>query len=252
MILGTKKGYFTLEAAVFLPIFIIGIATLGYFIKIFSTAENVTFSALDETAHLAAQAYGVKAAPYFPAKVEERLRRENEQAGKIEIDRFRYLYREFGKDGLISLRLKYDVDIRLPIDFYNGVTMESRIKCRGFIGRSVSGSPMPFSEMETNGDSKIVWIFPMWGKRYHNEGCVYVKSNARQMVLTGSVKKSFQPCKLCEPDKLPQGSFVYCFLSAGKAYHRGSCKTVDKYTVEIEKEDAQAKGYTPCGKCGGG
>ena len=66
MMLGTKKGYFTLEAAIFLPIFIIAIAALGYFIKIFSTAENITFSAVDETAHLAAQAYGVKAAPIFP------------------------------------------------------------------------------------------------------------------------------------------------------------------------------------------
>ena len=58
----TKRGYITLEAAVFLPIFILGILTLGYLIKVYSTAENITFSMIDETGHLAAQAYGRKSA----------------------------------------------------------------------------------------------------------------------------------------------------------------------------------------------
>ena len=252
MMLGTKKGYFTLEAAIFLPIFIIAIAALGYFIKIFSTAENITFSAVDETAHLAAQAYGVKAAPIFPAAVERRLRIENEQADNIKVSRFRYLYEEGGRDGLILLKLNYHIKIKLPLDLYDGVDLESRIKCRGFIGKAALANPMAFSEMETNGDSRIVWIFPMWGKKYHQEECTYIKANAKQLVLTGPLRKNYQPCLLCKPDRLPLGSLVYCFASTGKAYHQGSCKTIDKYAIEIEKEDALAKGYQPCSKCGGG
>ena len=252
MMLSTKKGYFTLEAAVFLPIFIIAIAALGYCIKIFSTVENITFSALDETAHLAAQAYGVKAAPNFPAALEKRLRMENEQAEEISVSQFRYLYKAGERDGLISLNLKYRVNIRLPLHLYDGVNLENRIKCRGFIGKAASGNPMAFSEMETNGNSKMVWIFPMWGKKYHQEACTYVKATAKQLVLTGQVKRTYQPCQLCEPDRLPLGSLIYCFVNTGKAYHRGSCKTIDKYAIEIEKEDALTKGYLPCSKCGGG
>ncbi|MCE2604266.1 hypothetical protein LH384_34820, partial [Pseudomonas aeruginosa] len=78
------------------------------------------------------------------------------------------------------------------------------------IGKAALANPMAFSEMETNGDSRIVWIFPMWGKKYHQEECTYIKANAKQLVLTGQIRKNYQPCLLCKPDRLPLGSLVYC------------------------------------------
>lgn len=252
MIRCTKKGYFTLEAAIFLPIFILGILTLGYFIKIYSTTENMAYSAIDETAHLAAQAYGRKAAPLFPTQTEERLKKENEQAQDIRIKSFRYLYEEGGRDGLISLKLSYHVDVRLPLGMHKETDREERIRCRGFIGRSVPAEPMSFDEMERNDDSELVWIFPVSGEKYHDEDCSYVKANAKQMVLTGGIKNRYGSCSLCDSENLPLGSLVYCFIDTGRAYHRGSCKTIEKYTIEIEKEDAEEKGYTPCSKCKGG
>ena len=252
MRLRTKKGYFTLEAAVFLPLFIMGVLTLGYLINIFSTAENVTHSVLDEAGHLAARAYGSKAAPFFPERTENRLRKENRQLEAVKIHRFRYLYQEGGRNGLISMNVRYRIRLPAPLNMIDSFEMESRVRCRGFIGSRNGGKPVSFDEMEKNADSEPVLIFPMWGQRYHNEVCGYVKANARQSVLTSRIKKLYNPCQLCKPDELALGSYVYCFPDTGRAYHKGSCNMIDKYTVEIEKEDALAKGYTPCSKCKGG
>ena len=247
----TKRGYITLEAAVFLPIFILGILTLGYLIKVYSTAENITFSMIDETGHLAAQAYGRKAAPLFVSKLENRLKKENQRLNGVSVMDFRYLYKERKRTGIITVSCKYDIDVSMPLEFWDEVSMESRLKCRGFIGLQRKTEPMSFESMERNGNSNIVRIFPMWGKKFHGEECVYVRKNAVQMVLTPQLKKQYQSCKRCRPDSMAAGTYVYCFRNAGKAYHTGDCKLVEKYTIEMEKKDAMEKGYRACSKCRG-
>ena len=252
MVSNTKKGYFTLEAAIFMPIFIIGVLTLGYCVKLYSTADHAAFALLDETGHLAAEAYGTKAAPFFCGKLEQRLEQENKNVDQVKATGFRYLYQEGERTGLISAGCEYRIRLSLPLDTHYGFEMESRVRCRGFIGKRGQRNPMGFDEMEKNGEGKLVRIFPSWGKRFHSETCVYVKTHAKQIVLASQVKSRYKACELCEPNNLPMGVYVYCFPNAGEAYHRESCKMIEKYTIEIEKEDAEAKGYRACGKCGGG
>lgn len=252
MISNTKKGYFTLEAAIFLPFFLIGILTLGYFIKIYSTAENITFSMIDETGHLAARAYKKPEALAFPQTIRHRLTQENRSLEQIQMAEFRYLYTEGPKDGLITAGCKYRIGLSLPVKLTDGVQMESRVKCRGFIGKKQEPDPMSFSDMEKNGDSKIVWIFPMWGEKFHKETCRFVRVHPAQKVLTPALKSRYKPCRLCRPETLSAGSYVYCFSQAGSVYHQNTCSMVEKYTIEIEKDDAVKKGYQPCKTCGGG
>lgn len=247
-----KKGYVTLEAAIFLPIFVIGILTLGFCIKLFSTAENITNSMIDETGHLAARAYGKPVAAGFSAQLKQRISEENGQLRSLEVTEFRYRHAARGKTDLITAACKYEIGLSLPLPLKDSFDMESRIQCRGFVGKDSRENPMDFKEMERNGDSTLVWIFPMWGKKFHKETCVYVSNQPRQMVLTNDLKTQFRACELCGAQTVRPGSFVYCFMRAGMAYHRQTCKMVEKYTIEIEKQDAVAKGYTPCVKCGGG
>lgn len=252
MVSNTKKGYFTLEAAIFLPIFIIGVLTLGYCIKVYSTADHMAFAFLDETGHLAAQAYGVKAAPFFCGKLEQRLEQENRSVDQVKAVDFRYLYQEGDREGVISVGCQYQVRLSLPFDMRHEFELRSRVRCRGFVGKRNQREPMGFDEMEKSGDGKLVWVFPSWGKRFHSETCRYVKAHAKQMMLTGQIKSRYKACELCQPEKLPIGVYVYCFPDAGRAYHRESCQMIEKYTMEMEKEDAEAKGYQACSKCGGG
>ena len=247
-----KKGYITLEAAIFLPIFIVAVLTLGYFIKIYSTVENVAYAVIEETGRIASHAYSVKSVPLFRGSLESRISSENKQISKIRVEEFQYLYSDGYQDDLISAGCRYEIKIALPLAMAETAERKNQVKCRGFTGEKKRSEAMPFEEMEREGTWDPVWIFPMSGKKYHSQECRYVRKNARQMVLTSVLKKQYRPCELCRSGNLPIGGYVYCFTETGYAYHRENCKKVDKYTIEIDKEEAQQKGYRPCSLCKGG
>jgi hypothetical protein len=152
--------------------------------------------------------------------------------------------------GMISADLNYDVNIRFPIPFYKELPVSESLMMRGFIGKKEDADPLSFEELETEKKSELVWIFPRAGGKYHGENCIYIKSEPRQVIMTYQIRKNYNPCSLCHSGNLPDGSLAYCFRT-GEAYHGGSCPIVDKYVISIEKEEAIARGYTACSKCGG-
>ena len=247
-----KKGYVIAETAIFLPVFILAVVSIMYYINVFSVIENVSYSVVEETAKLASKAGVVKTAPGFQSVLKSRIRTENAAAEDVKIRGFRYLYSEGNIDDIISVKTGYDMELQLPLGFDHKIELVSGVKCRGFTGIRTSGDPMTFEEMESEGSWDPVWIFPMSGEKYHTFTCTYVKANARQMVLTGDLKKKYGPCSICEASGIPVGSYVYCFTENGSVYHRSSCRQVSRYTIEIDKSDAINKGYKPCSKCGGG
>ena len=50
------RGFYTLEAAVFLPLVILAVLSLGYFMKIEGLWENCIHGAIDESSVIAARA----------------------------------------------------------------------------------------------------------------------------------------------------------------------------------------------------
>lgn len=247
----TERGAMTLEAVLFLPVFILAVMTLVGFIRMIGVHEKVTHAALDETNRLIAEAYAVKTPVGFAGRIEGRIKDENPKIREVTVSKFGYLYRDLYGSGIISFQLNGKAEMHMPLDFGQTYEMENRFKCRGFIGKQNRTAVLSFDEMEREGNSEIVWIFPMSGKRYHGEACIYVKNNPRQQVLNQRIRRQYEPCKLCKPEGLMNGVFVYCFPKTGEVYHKADCKVIDKYTVEIEREHAVEKGYTPCSKCGG-
>lgn len=248
----TKKGFITVEAAIFLPIFIIGVLTFAYLIKFLSVQEGVFHSFADEARIVCAEAPVIPlSAPLFEPKLKDRIYDENGALiSNVDVDYFLYLYPSHGMTGLISMDLNYDVDIKLPIPFYDKLPASESLLFRGFIGKEEALDPISFDEMEKVKDSELVWIFPRAGGRYHGEDCVYIKSEPRQMIMSSQIRRKYDPCGICDSSHLPDGSLVYVFKT-GHSYHTGSCPAVDKYVVSVERDDAIRKGYTPCSKCGG-
>ena len=106
--------------------------------------------------------------------------------------------------------------------------------------------------MEKDDDGVTVWIFPRSGERYHDRMCWYIENNPHEVLLDKNIRVRYDPCKLCKPAGCKDGTLVYCFVSSGKVYHIGECTIIDRYVIEVSKEDAEKQGYTPCSKCGGG
>lgn len=247
-----RSGYFTVETAIFLPIFIIGILTFAYLIRFISIQESVFHALTDEARILSSEArINPVNALIFESKIKNRVNLEQgENISSFNVDQFLYLYPAYGMSGMISLDLNYDVNIRLPIQFLKTLPVNESLMFRGFVGKEENLDPLDFDEMEKRKESELVWIFPRAGGKYHGENCIYIKSEPKQMVLSATVKRNYDPCSICDSKNLSYGSLVYCFKT-GDSYHGGNCPVVDKYVISIEKEEAIERGYTACSKCGG-
>lgn len=245
------KGYYTLEAAIFLPIFIIAVLTVGYFVKVAGAEDDAMHAALDESRLAASRAYNIKIAPAFSAGLEERIAEDNGDISYIDVNRFRYLHERGGNSGMISFNMDYRIDIHLPLKMQKSIDAGERVLCRGWIGRTRDGTPMSFEDMMTEDGGGTVWVFPESGEKYHKHSCTFVTNYPVQVIMNDEVRNNYEPCHTCHPGDLATGSPVYCFPEYGEAYHRGGCGTIDKYTITLSKDMAEEKGYTPCSKCGG-
>ncbi|MDF3001007.1 MAG: hypothetical protein K0Q48_1126 [Bacillota bacterium] len=249
----TKRGFLTVEAAIFLPIFIVGVLTFAYLIKFMAIQERVFHAFSDEARALSSEAVFIKLKPLsFESNLKSRLYSENDtQISNVDIEHFNYLFAN-GTYGMISMDLNYDVNVKLPISFYSPLPVSESLMFRGFVGRTMDGENLGFDELEKEKQSHLVWIFPTAGKRHHEKGCIHIANEPMETIMTSSIRRSYDACKLCDSSNIGNGSTVYVFTKSGKVFHRGSCNTVDKYVTSIEIEDAQRKGYSPCLKCGGG
>jgi len=253
-----RSGQVAVETAIFLPLFIIGILTLGYLLKFCMVSEGVHHALTDEAHRIMADPVTM----YIPAANAQRLseRIVSESRGEIRnIDPEVCPVLSFGvsKGGivytdLIAMSVTFDAPIKLPHVFLNEVQGERTVLCRAFVGMTHEGNPMPFDEMERNDGGGTVWVFPRAGERYHDRQCSYIENNPKEVLLDRSIRSQYSPCKLCKPSDRHDGTLVYCFETSGKAYHIGECTIVDRYVIEISKDDAVKQGYTPCSKCGGG
>lgn len=241
-----SKGHYTVEAAVFLPVFIIAVLTVGYLMKVIGGVEGGMHACTDEARRQAAYAYVDKGGIGFSGRIEKRIMSENKYITSAKVKNMSYL----GGDGRISFDVDYDIDFALPLDIYDGFKVTDRLKCRGWIGKTYN-DPFGFDAMEREEEATIVYIFPMWGSKYHKKECTYVTAHPVQTILTEELRRQYDACAHCKPGSLSDGSVVYCFPKYGGSYHRGDCDSVEKYTITIELEQARSRGYSPCSKCGG-
>lgn len=248
----TTKGFYSLEAAIVLPFIILAVLSLGYYIKVEGTWENCIHGAVDESVNAAAYSYETGMAIISKNHIEKRLAGENPNLDKIRISNVRTGYSDFKVDKLTSYHIDAIVKLELPLGFDHEFNFSSGIKFRGFVGRKQNDNPLGSEGLEKDMPGDPVWVFPQTGEKYHDENCTYVKASVRQEILTHRIKAKYKECKLCESEKIPAGSIVFCFESEGTSYHRGSCGSVNRHTIIIDKNEAIKKGYEKCSKCGGG
>ena len=244
-----KKGVYTIEAAICLPLVMLAVITLGYFIEADSAWENCMFAAYKECSY--AQSSGLDLSKLsFSMK----LRRQAASCGQdvdLRITNQRYSYSDGRHTDLNSFRLKADVDLALPLGFGRSFEYEDTVKYRDFTGLTYTRESLGAAGLEQSEDSTAVWIFPQSGTKYHKENCTYVKATVHSCILTSALKRQYSSCGMCHSESLPSGSIVFCFNGADSCYHRGNCRSIKRHTIVIDRGEAAEKGYTPCSKCGG-
>lgn len=246
------KGFYTLEAAIFLPLVVLAVISLGYFMKIEGTWENCMHGVLDESSLTASKSYDGGGSTLAALKVKKRVLEDNSELSSVKVKNIMRGYSENGIDGLVSYTIEAERRVDLPMGFCKNFEFEGRIKFRGFIGRKITENPMGREGLESREAEKPVWIFPYSGEKYHSENCTYVKAAVVRKILDSGVRQKYDTCSSCGSEDIPYGSVVFCFQGENTAYHRGTCRTISRHTIVTDKSEAREKGFLPCSKCGGG
>lgn len=247
----TKRGSILVEAALVLPLFILSMVMLASLIPVTGICENIMFSACDEMRKEGIKAVLVKNPAGFDLSTENRIKRENREVTRCSLSAFPYMYGKQGIKDLITLKGTVLIEKHSLFNLYGKKEYDLHLTGRAFTGQKENMRPMARSEFERNGDAEPVCVFPDYGEKYHKKSCSYVKASCRRTFLNDKVKRKYRPCKLCHSEEAEEGSPVYVFSGEGEHYHLGSCKQVERSFIEMEKREAEEKGYTPCYKCGG-
>lgn len=255
----TKRGYFTIEAAIFLPVFIIALLTLAYIIRIICIEERITHIMTDEGRYLSTRAYDnrsfvseLKMGAILGIHLSERFNSEVKHNTDHYLTDYQYLIKKNGMSGIISYGLTYQSHVNLPINLLGEKSFEKNLLFRGFIGADYDIDSFDYELMEEENVSVIVWVFPKAGEKYHSENCRHIKVYPRQVIVTKGIMNRYKGCRHCIKVKMPIGSIAYIFEAEGGVYHKGSCFTVDRYVISMDLDTAESKGYTACKTCGGG
>lgn len=245
----SKKGVYTIEAAICLPLVMLAVLTLGYFLEADSAWENCMNAAFRECSY--AQCSGLDLSRL---SIGMRLRRDASDFGQdvdLRIAGGMSAYADGRHTDLNTFRLKARVNLPLPLGFGRVFSYEEAVKYRDFTGLKYTRPALGAEGLEQSADTVAVWIFPQSGTKYHEESCTYVKATVHSCVLTSALKKQYAPCGMCGSGSLPTGSIVFCFYGEDTCYHRGTCRSIKRHTIVIDRGEAEEKGYTPCSKCGG-
>ena len=101
-----SKGFYTLEAVIFLPLVILAILSLGYFMKVEGAWENAFYGALDESTEASRKAYDGVSGLSVKQKVQQRIEEENPELSSFKVSRVRCLYSDGVQDKLTSYQLE--------------------------------------------------------------------------------------------------------------------------------------------------
>ena len=246
-----RRGYYTLEATIFLPLIVLTVLSLGYFTRIEGIWENCVHCAVDESARAAAMAYDGISGRIAGAGVRRRILKESVPPDSVSLRRVRSDYDERGTDHLYSYVLQAGIRMELPAGFSRSFRLRAPVQYRSFVGKDPAGDPLGTDGLQNGLPADPVWIFPTYGEKYHMQSCSFVRASVHREYLTEALKRRYSACSTCHSKDIPGGSIVFCFDGEGTAYHRGSCRTLRRQTIVIDRTEAIEKGYAPCSKCGG-
>ena len=244
----SKKGEYILEAAVIAPMFMLAVLALIGIIPVISNSENLVFSATDEMRREAAVCALHPSAARMPVRLEGRAKGENRWLKHLYITGYRYRFSHGNMEDLIEIHLQAVHGVHDPLGCFDHIRVPAVITGRAFTGRvRTGGAADSFQD-----DSRMVYIFPEEGIRYHSGSCQHVRACCKMVPLSDKIRKAYHPCPNCRAKTAATGAPVYVFSRAGEAYHYGSCRSVTRWCTEISLKQEKAQGYTACRTCGGG
>lgn len=245
----SKRGSYIVEAAITLPVFIIAVVCMSSIILMYACIEDCNFIAANEMRRAGASAILADTPIGVPFRVKKEMVDGHSLVESAHITDYGYRVTRWDTDELIALSIMMKMKSKNPIGLLSEAEYEISMVTRAYVGRFRGYDAMSADEFGSSGDA--VFIFPKRGKRYHSEGCQHLSAASRSGILTSNIKRRYKSCPLCKSGKAGNGALIYYFPAAGEDYHLGGCPSLQRNYIEIERQVAIDRGYSPCATCGG-
>ena len=249
--LTNKKGNYLVEAAISLPVFIIAVMVMSSVILMYACIEDCNFIMANELRRGAAESAVADTSVAIPYRVKKEITSKHSQIQSARLDDAGIRTERWGVDELIAVRYRLTLGTPNPLGMKASAHYDLSLVTRAYVGRERDERNMSADEFMDD-DSVPVFIFPKRGEKYHSEGCGFLTAASRSGTLSKSIRSRYKSCPLCRSGKAGNGTLIYYFPSAGEDYHLPGCPSLQRNFIEIDKETAIGRGYTPCSKCGGG
>lgn len=245
-----RRGSYIVEAAITLPVLLIAMIVLSSIVLYYSCIEDAAFITATEFRKGSIEAAVSEGQPLIPPEVAERTRDNHPILDSHRILDYGFRKNRNGLNELIYLNLELDMKTRNPLGILSQSRYDSALMTRAYVGQIRNCKAMTEAEFR-NELSDGVFIFPQDGEKYHNKNCTFVRSETKAVALTESVKRKYAGCRICRSKEAASGTRVYVFPEYGSRYHLSGCRVLERRCIEIEKDVAKERKYTPCSKCGG-
>lgn len=248
--LNNRRGSYIVEAVITLPIFMVSVIVLISIILMYACVENANYTLANEMRREAAQAGIVSDRLIFGYGTAGKISRENHLVDKLTIKDYAYKEERSDIDQVIAVRYDMELKAENPLVLASQAHYEPALMSRAYVGRTRADDPMSESDMGSD-VSDPVFIFPKRGEKYHREGCTFIQAGSTSAVLDTGLKNKYTACPACGSKAASVGSRIYIFPEYGEVYHLPGCRVLERNYIEVDREVAENRGYTPCAKCGG-
>lgn len=233
-----------------MPVFLTAMVVLFSIVLYYGAVEDAGYIAATELRKDAAEAVLTDVQPLIPISVEERIRKNNPLVKSVQIKEYMFRRKQSEMDELIALRQNLLLKTNNPLEIRSQSSYTLSLMTRAYVGKERPTNPMTEAEFR-NELVDGVFIFPQDGERYHNRNCTFVRAENKLVPLNGEIRRQYHSCDVCHSQVVSDGTGVYIFPNYGTRYHQKGCGVLRRRCIEIEKDTAKERGYTPCSKCGG-
>ncbi len=238
-----KKGSFTVEASLALPIFFFAMMTCIFIIRLLIYQDEVQWAltriARESSIEMAVTENKLIEEPlYFSGKMGLYTKGNGLSISMAESK---------VKDDYIDLTAAYAVKLPFQIFSVKEVNFYQRIHTRAFTGM--------VSRAGREKDERIVYVADT-GQVYHmDRECTYLRLSISQVKGSdvGSLRNDsgakYKPCESCADDKVPGNHDRVYITNYGNRYHTlRTCSRMKRTIREIKLSEAGK--LPPCSKCG--
>ena len=254
------KGSLTIEASIVLPIFVMAIMVLIFFVQAIQMQVQIQKALFNQTMKTAGYSYYLSQAE-MPTEAEKFFESEyiklniiNElgdgffKNGYIVNGKNGFIlnFTNISDEGVVDIALQYRMQVPFDIFGVGKLNFIARARCRTWDGK--------YSDI-TGSQGKMVYVTP-YGEVYHiSKNCSYIASSIKncnyaeigeKRNLSGAI---YYPCQRCTESKIPITVQLVYYTDYGTRYHLDTICSNLKNNVFAISESVATEKYRQCSKC---